>query len=113
MFLLDRFVVAFGHELLGRFVLNLLAKSFLDDRARRLAWPVTRNFGETREAIGDRVPFFGYFLRRQFNLQRRDGSRLLFDFNLHELTVTALSTRRKISRNLVGRDRRARRITFL
>src|SRR5438034_483970 len=74
---------------------SMAAKSLLNDRARRLPWPVTRNFGETREAVGDGIPFFGYFLRGQFNLQRGDGPRLLFHFDLHKLTVTALCRRRK------------------
>src|SRR4029077_204900 len=95
------------HQLFGQFVLNFFAKSLLDDRARRFARPVTRNFGETRETGGDCVPFLGNFLRWQFNLQRRDRSRLLFDFDLHEITVTALSTRRKVYRE----SGKARRLT--
>src|SRR5207302_9467818 len=58
--------------------------------------PVTRDLGKTRETDGDRVPFFGHLLRRQFNLQRRNRPRLFFHFDLHKITLTALGRRRKI-----------------
>src|SRR5205814_10559132 len=106
LFLLDRRMITFGNKLLGQFSLNFLAKSLLSHGTRCLTRPVTRNFGETRKAVSDRIPFFGYFLRGHFNLQRGDRPRLLFNFDLHNLTVTALCKRRKTCPNLAGPERR-------
>src|SRR5205814_5603220 len=50
----------------------------------RFPRPVTRNFGVARETVRDRIPLFRDLLWRQFNLQRGDGIRLLFDLDFHE-----------------------------
>ena len=72
LLLRDRVVITFRDKFLCHFVLDFLAKSFFDDRARRFAGSITGNLGKTGEAVGDRVPFLGDFFRRQLDPQGRD-----------------------------------------
>src|SRR5262249_44349498 len=83
LLLFDCFAITFGDELLREFVLDFLTKSFVDHRTRGLARSVSWNFRESRKAVRNGVPFLRNLVGWQFNLQLRDGTRLLFHFNFH------------------------------
>src|SRR5262249_56211966 len=62
LLLLNRFMIALGDELLGQFVLNLLAKSLLNYGSRRFSWPVTPHFFQTPPTPNDLPPLLLHLL---------------------------------------------------
>jgi hypothetical protein len=80
--LFNRFVITFRNEFFGKLFLDLFAKSFFNDRARRFTGSITWNFGKAREAVRDGVPFLCDLFRRYLDLERgnRPGLRFTIDF---------------------------------
>ena len=76
-------VVAFRDQGLCQLVLYFLAELLFDDLAGRFAGAIAWDPSMTRVVARDGIPLLSNFFRRQFDPQRRQTLRLIFNLNFH------------------------------